>query len=282
MPPVVATTTAMPPTDVERSALSLGPFAGDQIAHGAPDPEASRATVDAVVVRTMPPGSLEQVVFRMDVLGRLESQGVPVVNRPKALECAVDKYLTTARLAAAGLPVPRTHVCETTEQALHGFGQLGRDVVAKPLFGAEGRGIVRLTDPETAARVFRAWERIGAVIYQQPFLDHGGRDLRILVLGGRVLGGMYRYATQDFRTNVSQAGQAEAANPSDAEGELALRAASATGAEFAGIDLLTDRCGQTYVIEVNAVPGWKAFAAVNHSDPADLFWQWLELGRSWS
>ena len=59
---------------------------------------------DAVLVRTMPPGSLEQVVFRMDALLTLESRGGVVVNPPKAVECAVDKYLCTSRLAAAGLP----------------------------------------------------------------------------------------------------------------------------------------------------------------------------------
>ena len=63
---------------------------------------------DAVLVRTMPPGSLEQVVFRMDALLTLEHAGVTVLNPPKAVECAVDKYLCTARLAAAGLPVPET------------------------------------------------------------------------------------------------------------------------------------------------------------------------------
>jgi glutathione synthase/RimK-type ligase-like ATP-grasp enzyme len=57
---------------------------------------------DAVVVRTMPPGSLEQVVFRMDVLHRLQARGVIVLNPPAAVETCVDKYLATAKLEAAG------------------------------------------------------------------------------------------------------------------------------------------------------------------------------------
>ncbi len=52
--------------------------------------------------------SLESVVFRMDLLARAEALGIPVINPAKAIEAAVDKYLTTARLAAAGLRVPRT------------------------------------------------------------------------------------------------------------------------------------------------------------------------------
>ncbi|MCA9054528.1 MAG: ATP-grasp domain-containing protein, partial [Planctomycetaceae bacterium] len=150
--------------------------------------------LDAVIVRTMPPGSLEQVVFRMDVLARLEAAGVTVLNPPRAIEHAVDKYLATARLAAAGLPVPETMVCETAESALDAFERLGGDVVVKPVFGAEGRGIVRVSDPDIAVRVFRTLERIQAVLYLQRFVVHPGYDLRILVLDGNVLGGMRRYA----------------------------------------------------------------------------------------
>jgi ribosomal protein S6--L-glutamate ligase len=230
---------------------------------------------DVIVVRTMPPGSLEQVVLRMDLLARLQATGVRVVNSPKSLECAVDKYLTTARLGAAGLPVPDTIVCETAERGLEAFARLGGDVVIKPLFGAEGRGIVRVTDAEIALRVCRTLERVGAVLYLQRFLEHGGSDLRVLTLGGRVLGGMRRYATSGFRTNVSQQGRAEACSPTAIEAELALRAADVVGADFAGVDLLTDSEGRRYILEVNAVPGWRAFARVHARDIAAEFLTWL-------
>ncbi len=109
---------------------------------------------DGVIVRTMPPGSLEQVVFRMDVLHRLESKGKKVLNRPAALETCVDKYLASARLDAAGLPVPPTVACQDADAALAAFAALGGDVVVKPLFGSEGRGMVRVTDVEMAWRTF--------------------------------------------------------------------------------------------------------------------------------
>src|SRR5690242_316814 len=67
---------------------------------------------DGVLVRTMPPGSLEQVVFRMDLLHRLAARGIRVLNPPRAVETCVDKYLATARLEAAGLRVPPTIVCQ--------------------------------------------------------------------------------------------------------------------------------------------------------------------------
>src|SRR5262245_52978366 len=79
------------------------------------------ADTDAIVVRTMPPGSLEQVVFRMDVLHRTQARGVRVLNAPAALETCIDKYLATAKLAAAELPVPPTVACQTAEAALEAY-----------------------------------------------------------------------------------------------------------------------------------------------------------------
>ncbi len=238
--------------------------------------EVDARSVDAVIVRTMPPGSLEQVVVRMDWLARLEARGVRVINPPKSLECAVDKYLTTARLAAAGLPVPDTIVCESPEIALKALDQLGGDVVVKPLFGAEGRGIVRVSDPDIGQRVFFTLSRMQSVLYIQRFINHGGSDVRILVLDGKVLGGMRRVSPNDFRTNVSRQAHAEPHQPTDQECDWALQAVAATGALFAGVDILYNELGQGYVIEVNAVPGWKAFARVNQVDIADVFVQWLE------
>lgn len=231
---------------------------------------------DAVIIRTMPPGSLEQVVYRMDALGQLEACGITLLNSPKSVECAVDKYLTTARLQAAGLPVPPTIVCENSDDALAAFDRLHRDVVVKPIFGSEGRGILRVSDPDLALRTFRTLERIGAVLYLQQFVDHMGFDVRVLVLDGRVLGGMRRVADGDFRTNVSREGRGEPHSVTDQEAEWALRAAAATGARFAGIDILYDREGRGFVIEVNAVPGWQAFRKVTGIDVAAVLIESLE------
>lgn len=232
--------------------------------------------LDAVIVRTMPPGSLEQVVFRMNLLAQLEARGVQVLNPPKAIECAVDKYLTTARLMAAGLPVPETIVCETAEVACAAFERLGRDVVVKPIFGAEGRGILRVSDPDLAERTFRTLQRLQAVLYLQRFVAHEGFDLRVMVLDGRVLAGMRRRSAHDFRTNVSRQAKAEPVELSERERDWALRAASAVGARLAGVDILYDRSGEGYVIEVNGVPGWQALQRVTQCDVANAVVQSLE------
>jgi RimK family alpha-L-glutamate ligase len=224
---------------------------------------------DVLLVRTMPPGSLEQVVFRMDALGQLETAGTTVINPPRAIECAVDKYLTTARLSAAGLPVPRTVVCQTVEDSMSAFELLGGDVVIKPIFGSEGRGITRLQDPALAERAFRLLVQLGSVVYLQQFVPHDGWDLRMLVIGRQVFA-MRRVNRLDWRTNISRGAVAEAIECRDEWVELARRAAKVVGASIAGVDLLVGRDGKTYVIEVNAVPGWRALADAHRVDIAAL------------
>ena len=226
------------------------------------------AGFDAALVRTMPSGSLEQVVFRVDVLHAAVANGVKVSNPPRAIETCVDKYLTNLRLAKAGLLTPPTHVAQRADDAIEAFERLGRDVVLKPIFGSEGRGMVRLTEAETAWRTFHVLERTGQVIYQQQFVRHPGWDLRVFVIAGRVVAAMKRCSRGDWRTNVAQGGTAEPIELTREQSVLAVQAAEAVGCPVAGVDLLPGPHGELYVIEVNAVPGWRALAPVSGVDVA--------------
>jgi RimK family alpha-L-glutamate ligase len=230
---------------------------------------------DAVLVRTMPPGSLEQVVFRMDALGQLEAADVPVINPPRAIEAAVDKYLALARMAAAGLRVPRTIVCQTPESAMAAFESLGGDVVVKPLFGSEGRGIARLQDEALASRAFRMLSQLGGVLYVQEFIPHDGFDLRVLVIGERMFA-IRRRSEHDWRTNVSRGATAEPVELTAELANAARRATDAVGAPLAGVDLLPGRDGELYALEVNAIPGWQALAAALEIDIARVVLEFVE------
>ena len=118
--------------------------------------------------------------------------------------------------------------------------------------------MMRLRDPELAWRTFRALEQTRSILYVQQFVRHPGWDLRVFVLAGEVLAAMRRVARGDWRTNVAQGGSGETVSLNAPERELALRAAAALGATAAGVDLLPGPDGEWYVIEVNAVPGWRA------------------------
>ena len=212
---------------------------------------------DRIVVRGMPAGTLEDVIFRMDMLGRL-ARGRPVVNAPRALEVAIDKYLTLTRLHDAGIAVPRTIVAQSEAGITAAWRALGEVAVVKPLFGSQGRGIERIESLHDLAPWLEATRRAeppGTVCYLQEFVPHPGWDARVLVVGDQPFS-IRRISADDWRINVSRGARPEPWEaPADWE-DLAIRSARAVGAEIAGVDILPTDAGPV-VVEVNAVPGWR-------------------------
>jgi len=210
----------------------------------------------AVLARIIPNGSLEQIIYRVDALHWLEERGVRVMNSPRAIERCVDKFYTSALLHEAGLDTPETVVCERIDDAMAAVREMG-DVIVKPLFGSMGHGMVRVSDPETAFRVFRALELARTVFYLQRVVEHAGCDVRAFVVGNRVIAAIERRARDGgWRTNISLGGEARAIDLPSAWSELALTAARAVGADYAGVDLLPASDGTIHVLEVNGIPGW--------------------------
>jgi RimK family alpha-L-glutamate ligase len=210
---------------------------------------------DAVIVRGIPRGSLEQVIFRVDALHVLVDRGVTCINSPRAIERTVDKFLASAVLARAGVPTPRTIACERPEDALEAFEELGGDVIVKPLFGSMGVGMTRVDDADVAHRVFHALSLERTVYYLQEALPHDGRDLRAFVVGGRVIASIERVGS-GWRANLARGARAQATELSAEQERLCVEAAEALGADYAGVDLLRAADGRDYVLELNGIPGW--------------------------
>jgi RimK family alpha-L-glutamate ligase len=229
--------------------------------------------VDLVLARIIPSGSLEQIIFRVDALHRLEERGVAVVNSPRAIERTVDKFWTSVLLEQCGIPTPETMVCQDPEEAFTAFRTL-QDVIVKPLFGSMGLGMVRVRDEEMAYRVFRTIDQIRGVYYLQRTIEHDGADVRVFVIGGRVVGAMER-RSEGWRTNLARGGRARRVALGEDTARLAIRAAAAVGADYAGVDILTGRDGQTYVLEVNGIPGWKGLQEATGLDVAGALIEYL-------
>lgn len=273
---VLAARTGWHTKELERAAAERGheaivlPYEGLVATIGPAPGLRSRGTeldgVDAVLARIIPSGSLEQIIFRVDALHRLEDRGIPVVNSPRAIERTVDKFWTSTLLEQCGIPTPETVVCDNVEEAFAGFRALG-DVIVKPLFGSMGLGMVRVGDEEMAFRVFRTIEQIRGVYYLQRAIDHEGVDVRAFVIGGRVLGAIER-RSNGWRTNLARGGSARPVALSDEWSALAVRAAAAVGADYAGVDLLKGRDGTVYVLEVNGIPGWRGLHEATGLDVA--------------
>lgn len=230
----------------------------------------SRENLDdlgALLVRSLPGGSLEQVIYRLDVLHRLEKLGLKVINRASVLEKSVDKFYTSALLADAGLPVPKTIVTESFDQAMEAVRKMGV-VVVKPLFGSLGNGMVLVEDLEVAYRVFRALDLGRYVYYLQEFLPHDNEDYRLFVVGGEVISAMRRRG-ENWKTNIACGAIAEYVVPDPVLSKLALKTAELLGADYLGVDILISH-GQPYIIEANGIPGWTGLQSVTHVNIADV------------
>jgi RimK family alpha-L-glutamate ligase len=220
-----------------------------------------------LLVRTIPTGSLEQIIFRMDALHRLENLGVRVINSASTIERTVDKYYTSFLLSDADIPTPRTLVTEDFDSALTAFREMG-DVVLKPLFGSEGKGMVRIADEETAYRVLRAWELNRYIYYLQEYLPHFHEDIRAFVVGDQVVAAMIRRGA-GWKTNFSQGAEVAPAKLSAEMEALAIRAAHLIGLDYAGVDLMRAEDGRTYVVEINSIPGWRGLQKTTTQSIAD-------------
>lgn len=184
----------------------------------------------------------------------LAAGGAEVVNSAEATEACGDKWRTTVALQAAGVPTPRTALGLTPEAALTALDSLGYPALIKPLVGSWGRLIVRLPDRLAAEGVL---EYVAALPgpqshlgYVQELVDKPGRDIRVIVVGGDVLGAVHR-SGDGWRTNVALGARTRPCEVTPEITKLSAEAVGAVGADIAGVDLIEDHDGRLLVLEVN-------------------------------
>ncbi|MEM6470412.1 MAG: ATP-grasp domain-containing protein [Planctomycetota bacterium] len=220
---------------------------------------------DAILTRTMPAASMERLTFRLSML-HLIADGLfarpPIlVNSPRCLEWCIDKSAATTRIAAAGFRTPPTRFVQSRREAMDAFRELGGDCILKPVFGGEGRGVMRVQDPELAWYATGVLDQLDAVIQIQAFIPPGGIDLRLLFIGERCFA-MRRRNANSFRTNVAAGSRVEIVSPDEQILNDARSISDQLDLTFGAIDLIEAEDDPPYFLEVNAVPGWKAAQSV--------------------
>ncbi len=221
---------------------------------------------DGVFVRSVSKGSLEQITLRLGILHALAASGVRVWNSAPVIERCVDKSTATFLFQRAGLPTPTTRTAEGRAAAqTHAAGNT--PLVAKPLFGSQGRGIQRVTNPSELP----ASEDVGNVYYLQQYIGPTTvdkfEDWRVLVSAGHAVAAMRRQG-KGWVTNVFQGSKPKASLLDATMTNLAVRAAAAVGADYAGVDLIRDSNGELMVLEINSNPAWKGLQSVTEVDIA--------------
>jgi RimK family alpha-L-glutamate ligase len=250
-------------------------------AHGLVIPGYGRGLPDAVIVRGIAGGTFEQVTLRLGILHALRECGIPVYNDARAIERSVDKAMTSFLLHRAGIATPATWTSESPPHArrrLMRESAAGREVVLKPLFGSQGRGLRRLGSallPDLAA--------YGSVAHLQRFVPPGrepGCDWRILVIGGKVAAAMRREG-RTWIHNAALGARCIGAAAPEAFEQLALRAGEALGLDYAGVDLIPDHGAPegARVLEVNGIAAWRGLQQATGVDIASLLVEDLLLRR---
>ncbi|MCG2909444.1 MAG: RimK family alpha-L-glutamate ligase [Stygiolobus sp.] len=211
--------------------------------------------------------STEQLVKRFDTLKSMELQGVVLVNKPDSIFIARDKFYSLVKLSKAGVPVPETAIVEDPFEVMRLVNKWG-DVVIKPVMGSLGLGSVRVSDPDIAFRVAKAILTANQPVYVQKYVKKPERDIRVFLVGDKILGSVYRINKSSWKTNVAQGALTQVILPDKALEDLAFKAMRTLGLEYAGIDVVEDLEGGYKVLEVNAAPLWKGFYEATKINPA--------------
>lgn len=191
----------------------------------------------------------------------LERLGYPVFNNARAIEICDDKALTHLSLMNEDIPMPRTVIAPKTFDNI-GYTNydfltetallLGFPMVIKECFGSFGQQVYLVHDLEEAKERMKS---LGTkpVLFQEFIRSSFGRDLRLQVVGKKVIASMYRYSENgDFRANLSIGGSMRPYEPNSRQKELALHCCEAIGLDFAGVDLLFGEGEEPIVCEVNS------------------------------
>ena len=190
----------------------------------------------------------------------LKSRGVPVYNDPAIIDLCDNKATQYLRLSERKIPMPKTIVAPKVypKFSIQGSGyyegvlaQLGLPMIIKEGHGSFGMKVYLI---ETEEQFHEKVESLSGIdyVFQEFISESRGRDIRVNIVGGKVVAAMKRQSDTDFRANITNGGRAFPVELTPEQQQLAIDAAEAVGAVFAGVDLLYGPNGQTLVCEVNA------------------------------
>jgi len=211
------------------------------------------------------------------VLKALESSGIPVFNRYGAIEACDDKMMTCLELAGKGFRLPDTlpgmlcydpgePVKDSSVDAV--IDALGLPVVVKESYGSMGKGIHLARDRDELKAVMES-VKLRPHLFQRFVSGSAGRDLRVVVVGGKAIGGMLRTSETDFRSNVGCGGTGTNYDLTPEVAAYAEGIAEALDLDYCGIDLLfPDDGGDMIVCEVNSNAFFEAFEAATGKNVA--------------
>ena len=212
-----------------------------------------------------------------------ETFGIRVYNSSRAIAVCDDKRKCHLALQKMKIPMPGTSFAPMTYANI-GFTHLdflqdiieslGFPMVVKAAFGSFGQQVWLAKGERQLMDILQRCPET-EILFQEFISESSGRDIRLQVVGGEVVGAMLRYSKGDFRANVSAGGRMEQYSPTAEESRLALQAARAVGADFAGVDVLFGKKGPV-VCEVNSNAHFKNLLDCSGVNTADAILQYIQ------
>ena len=200
--------------------------------------------------------------FNLSVLRQFERLNVLTLPNSQAIEASKDKLYANQILAQAGLPIPKTLLTRFPCKAELVEKQVGFPCVLKVITGSHGAGVYLCRTPkefEDLSELISSLDSKTSMIIQEYISHSEGRDLRVIVIGGRVVGAMQRTATDgSFKANISRGGEGAPHEVDDEMEMLAIQVAKVLDLDIAGVDLLFHPDGYK-ICEANSSPGFKGF-----------------------
>ena len=202
--------------------------------------------------------------FNLSVLRQFERLNVPTLPNSTSIEASKDKFHANQILAQAGLPIPKTMLTRFPCKSELVENQVGFPCVIKVVTGSHGAGVYLCENAkqfEDLSELISSLDFKNSMIVQEYIKESEGKDLRVIVIGGRVVGAMQRKSTDgSFKANISRGGQGEPYDVDDEMEMLSIQVAKVLDLDVAGVDLLFHSDGYR-ICEANSSPGFKGFEA---------------------
>lgn len=200
------------------------------------------------------------------------SWNIPTVNSAAVAEACGDKLITSALLARSNVPQPDSRVAFTPESALETIEAMGYPVVLKPVVGSWGRLLAKVNDRESAEAIVEHKATLGSVqhsvFYIQEYINKPGRDIRIVVVGDKVITAIYRKSAH-WITNTARGGEGELCPVTPELEEICLKAAQAVGGGVLAVDVIEHSERGLLVNEVNHTMEFHTVQPLSGIDIAD-------------
>jgi ribosomal protein S6--L-glutamate ligase len=204
--------------------------------------------------------------FGILLLNHLALMGVPTTLSAAGLATARNKFATMQKLRAAGLRIPESFLVASKIKAGDVIEQTPPPLILKLLSGTQGVGVMKVEKVSDVGPIIDTLVELKQLILIQSYVPNPGEDVRMLVVGGQVVGAMVRKAgPTEWRSNIHLGGRGIPYRNTEAEGEMAVKAAESVGLEIAGVDMIMANDGP-YLIEVNASPGFKGLMKATDVD----------------